>query len=608
FDDHNSAIFNFVVNVAPLGEEQAGIRWYELRQTGDGQPWTIYQEGTYVSPTGNNAFGASMAMDGAGSIAMGYTTVSADLPVTLNFTGRYTNDPLGEMSVPEAFLASSTGVSTSERYADYTHLTIDPADDETFWFISEYFNPQRTDIVSVFKLAPDNANDVQVIAIDNPQDGALSATESISITLRNAGSTTQASIPVSYTVDGVTVEETYTGSLAFNETASYTFTQTADLSTIGADYTIEASTNLENDEDTSNDTMSITVKNLWQNDVGVASIDTPESDSGLGAAIAISVTVTNYGQDAQSNFPVYYQLNDGEQVTETFDRSIAAQTSETFTFSTTEDFSAIGTYEITAGTALETDSDTSNDIASVTVTNDYCQPDSNCSGFGDGVTQINLEGTTVTTACSETGITANLDTVFDLDIQNDPYTGVLQVGYQNSDYAIFIDFNNNGGFETSELVSSGTAPFADVDAEFELELPEGVALGTYRMRVRGADSEYEGDVTDACGELAYGRTNDYSVRIFNSLSVEENIFPESELVILEPEQNHFQISLSTEETTEKMAVSVYSILGQKLAENWIENEYGSYVYGLDMSYAASGVYIVRIGNRTGGQSKKIIVK
>ena len=549
-----------------------------------------------------------MAMDGAGSIAMGYTTVSADLPVTLNFTGRYTNDPLGEMSVPEAFLASSTGVSTSERYADYTHLTIDPADDETFWFISEYFNPQRTDIVSVFKLAPDNANDVQVIAIDSPQDGALSATESISITIRNAGSTTQTSIPVSYTVDGVTVEETYTGSLAFNETASYTFTQTADLSTIGADYTIEASTNLENDEDTSNDTMSITVKNLWQNDVGVASIDTPESDSGLGAAIAISVTVTNYGQDAQSNFPVYYQLNDGEQVTETFDRSIAAQTSETFTFSTTEDFSAIGTYEITAGTALETDSDTSNDIASVTVTNDYCQPVSNCSGFGDGVTQINLEGTTVTTACSETGYTADLDTVFDLDIQNDPYTGVLQVGYQNSDYAIFIDFNNNGGFETSELVSSGTAPFADVDAEFELELPEGVALGTYRMRVRGADSEYEGDVTDACGELAYGRTNDYSVRIFNSLSVEENIFPESELVILEPEQNHFQISLSTEETTEKMAVSVYSILGQKLAENWIENEYGSYVYDLDMSYASSGVYIVRIGNRTGGQSKKIIVK
>ena len=58
---------------------------------------------------------------------------------------------------------------------------------------------------------------------------------------------------------------------------------------------------------------------------------------------------------------MYYSINDGEQITETFDRTIAAQTSESFTFNATEDFSAIGSYEITAGTALETDSDTSND-------------------------------------------------------------------------------------------------------------------------------------------------------------------------------------------------------------------------------------------------------
>jgi len=607
FDDHNSAIFNFVVNVAPLGEEQAGIRWYELRQTGDGQPWTIYQEGTYVSPTGNNAFGASMAMDGAGSIAMGYTTVSADLPVTLNFTGRYANDPLGEMSVPEAFLATSTGVSTSERYADYTHLTIDPADDETFWFISEYFNPQRTDIISVFKLASDNANDVQTISIDSPEDGALTSTESITITIRNAGNTTQTNIPVSYTVNGTTVNETFTGSLAFNETASYTFTQTADLSNIGEEYTITATTNLENDEDTTNDSMSTTVQNLWQNNVGVSSIDSPQSDSGLGAAIPITVTITNFGQDDQSNFPVYYSINDGEQVIETFDRTIAAQTSESFTFSTTEDFSAIGSYEIVAGTDLNGDSEPSNDEINKTVTNNYCQPVSNCEGFGDGVTLFTLEGTFVTPPCSSTGYSADLDTTFNLNIQKDSYMGTLQMGYQNSGYVIFIDFNNNGGFEASEIVSSGTVQTADTDAVFTINLPDNVELGTYRMRIRGKDNNEEGNLNDACGTLAYGRTNDYSVRIFNSLSVEENIFPDSELVILEPEQNHFQISLSTQETTEKMAVTVYSILGQKLAENWIENEYGSYVYDLDMSYASSGVYVVRIGNRNGGQSKKIIV-
>ncbi|PHR86475.1 MAG: hypothetical protein COA80_19580, partial [Leeuwenhoekiella sp.] len=136
----------------------------------------------------------------------------------------------------------------------------------------------------------------------------------------------------------------------------------------------------------------------------------------------------------------------------------------------------------------------------------------------------------------------------------------------------------------------------------------GVNLDTYRMRIRGLDSAFDGNVNDPCDAMQYGRTNDYSVHIFNSLSVEENIFPDSELVIIETERDQFQISLSTDQTTEKMAVTVYNLLGQKLANNWIENEYGSYKYDLDMSYASSGIYIVRLGNREGGQSKKIIVR
>ena len=47
FATHNSAVFNFVVNTTSSGE-LAGVRWYELRQNGDGQPWSIYQEGTYT--------------------------------------------------------------------------------------------------------------------------------------------------------------------------------------------------------------------------------------------------------------------------------------------------------------------------------------------------------------------------------------------------------------------------------------------------------------------------------------------------------------------------------------------------------------------------------
>lgn len=609
FSGYNSAIFNFVVNVAPGDGKQAGIRWYELRQTADGQPWTIFQEGTYVSPTGANAFAGSMSFDADGSIAMGYTSVSEELPVTINFTGRYINDTPGVMTVPETVLATSTGFSFSPRYADYTHLTTDPADGRTFWYISEYFRPQRKDVVGVFKLAPELTNDVQTVALANPQDGGLGTTESITVTIRNAGTATQTSFPVSYSIDnGATVTETFTGSLAFNETANFTFTQTADLSTTGSFYSITVTTGLSNDQDTSNDALTETVQNLWNEDVGVTDITNPQSGSGIGSAIPVTIEITNFGKAAQSNFPVFYSINSGNQITETFTGTVAAQSTASYTFSVNEDFSDLGTYSITAGTDLANDKNQTNDLFTSEVINAYCTPFSDCTSFGDGITVINLEGTNVVTPCSASGYQEDLDTVFDLDIQNNPYTGTLQGGFDGTAYAIFIDFNENGGFENSELVSSGLVANAATDTEFTLTLPAGVNLGTYRMRVRGLDSAWDGNAQDPCGTMQYGRTNDFSVRIFNSLSVEENIFPDSELVIVETSRDQFQISLSTTHTTEKMELSVYNLLGQKLANNWIENEYGSYKYDLDMSYASSGIYIVRLGNRNGGQSKKLIVR
>jgi len=44
FPNHNSAVFNFVVDVLSGSDEQAAVRWYELRQDADGEPWVIYQE------------------------------------------------------------------------------------------------------------------------------------------------------------------------------------------------------------------------------------------------------------------------------------------------------------------------------------------------------------------------------------------------------------------------------------------------------------------------------------------------------------------------------------------------------------------------------------
>ncbi len=260
FGGYNSAIFNFVVDTDPGGGELAGIRWYELRQTSDGQPWTIYQEGTYVSPVGGkHAFSGSMAMNGAGDIAMGYTTISSTERIAIQYTGRLAADPLNVMTATEELIAQSAANNPSNRLADYVHCTVDPADDTTFWHIAEYFNSNRRDVVAHFGLAAAGPDDIGVTSIDAPNSGVLTATEDITVTINNFGSNDITNPPVQYTLDaGTPVVEMYSGTITAGGSASYTFAAQVDLSAPGS-YVICAKTNLAGDTNTANDETCKTV-------------------------------------------------------------------------------------------------------------------------------------------------------------------------------------------------------------------------------------------------------------------------------------------------------------------------------------------------------------
>lgn len=140
FGTHNSAVMNFVVDVSG-NDTRAGIRWYELRQTGDNQPWTIHQEGTYSQPN-HSTFCASIGMDFQGNIGLAYTIVSSSVFTSLRYTGRLASDPLGTMTVAEQTIVNGNAQNNRSdgRYGDYAQLTVDPTDDLTFWHIGEYMN------------------------------------------------------------------------------------------------------------------------------------------------------------------------------------------------------------------------------------------------------------------------------------------------------------------------------------------------------------------------------------------------------------------------------------------------------------------------------------
>lgn len=105
------------------------------------------------------------------------------------------------------------------------------------------------------------------------------------------------------------------------------------------------------------------------NDMQMISIDSPTVAScGLSAASTIKVTVFNSSYNTLNNVPVKYQVNGGTWVSETIS-SIAANTSTTYTFTTTANLSANGSYIIKALVDYATDNYRDNDTLCVTVIN-----------------------------------------------------------------------------------------------------------------------------------------------------------------------------------------------------------------------------------------------
>jgi hypothetical protein len=119
--------------------QQTGIRWYEFR--GSGVP-ALYQSGT-VNPSSNVfRFMPSIAQDQTGNAAVGY-----------NISGGGTHPgiraswwSLNSQSSPTE-LVILKGVADEENswhWGDYSSMTVDPSDDCTFWYVTQYFAQNQT--------------------------------------------------------------------------------------------------------------------------------------------------------------------------------------------------------------------------------------------------------------------------------------------------------------------------------------------------------------------------------------------------------------------------------------------------------------------------------
>ncbi|PYT74683.1 MAG: hypothetical protein DMG39_02235, partial [Acidobacteria bacterium] len=132
FGDHES----LVVNHSVMAGSSVGVRWYEIRSP-NATP-TVFQQGTF-SPDSQYRWMGSIAMDQSGDIAVGYSASSSSNFPAVRYTGRVPSDPAGTME-SENSIIEGTGSQTKglSRWGDYSSMSVDPADDCTFWYTNEY--------------------------------------------------------------------------------------------------------------------------------------------------------------------------------------------------------------------------------------------------------------------------------------------------------------------------------------------------------------------------------------------------------------------------------------------------------------------------------------
>lgn len=250
-----------------------GIRWYEVYSP-NGTP-TLFQQGTF-GPDSNTRWMASLAMDQAGDMALGYSLSSSSVYPSVYFTGRVSGDPLGSME-GEQSVVSGSGSQTGgqNRWGDYSAMTVDPVDDCTFWYTQEYiqstgsFNWNTRIANLIFPNCGSNA-----MAQLSPAKLAFAKTPigqtiSLNVTLTNTGNSTLNISNVATTGD-YTVQSNPCGpqvAAGNNCTLTVAFTPTAKGTRTGI---------LQLTDNATNNPQQVTL-------------------TGTGASIALSPTTLNFG-------------------------------------------------------------------------------------------------------------------------------------------------------------------------------------------------------------------------------------------------------------------------------------------------------------------------
>jgi subtilisin-like proprotein convertase family protein len=140
FGTYETLVTNMSVDALAWPSYRSAVRWFILKSASVGGTYSKFDDGTY-SPDTDHRWMGSAGQDNQGNLALVYSVSSTATFPGIRFAGRLTSDPAGTLGQGEATLIAGTGVQrgTANRWGDYSSMQIDPADDATFWFTTEYY-------------------------------------------------------------------------------------------------------------------------------------------------------------------------------------------------------------------------------------------------------------------------------------------------------------------------------------------------------------------------------------------------------------------------------------------------------------------------------------
>jgi len=121
--------------------------WAQIDVTGGTINTTPVQQQIYSPDTTLYRWMSSLAVDGQGDMAIGYSISNGVSYPGIAYSGRLVTDPPNNLSQTETLLVagagsqdqSSCGGAQCDRWGDYSAMSVDPNDDCTFWYTNQYY-------------------------------------------------------------------------------------------------------------------------------------------------------------------------------------------------------------------------------------------------------------------------------------------------------------------------------------------------------------------------------------------------------------------------------------------------------------------------------------